>query len=117
MIFCKKEIRMRIKLTMFLMTCFFIQVSATGYGQTVTLDEKSRTVKQLFEEIRKQTGYNVVWSPETIDEKQKLTLEFKNSPMKDVLEQIAALEQLEYSIRDRTIVIKEKMKSTIGGIS
>ena len=60
----KRQIIMSIKLTAVFLFLVILQVSATGSAQSLTLKGKSISLKQLFREIRKQTGYDVLYQPD-----------------------------------------------------
>jgi hypothetical protein len=73
----KSVIRM-VKLTILLMTTFLIQVSAAGFAQKVTFNQHNASLKQLFTEIRKQTGYNVFWQEENVNDRIKFEASFNS---------------------------------------
>jgi TonB-linked SusC/RagA family outer membrane protein len=102
----KRRIIMRVKLIIVITTVFFLHVSATGHAQRITLSQQGTTLKQIFREIRKQTGFNIVWPPEKFDDESKINVTVKNELLDDALEHILSLRNLTYTIRDKTIVIK-----------
>jgi len=46
------------KMVIIIMTATFLQVSASSFGQKVTLTESNISLDKLFKQIRKQTGYD-----------------------------------------------------------
>ncbi|WP_431295172.1 hypothetical protein [Pedobacter sp. P26] len=54
------------KLTTIILLTTLLQVSATGFAQKVTFVQKNTTLKEIFGEIRKQTGYDVVASSDQL---------------------------------------------------
>jgi len=48
---------MRIQLCSLIVLITCMHVSATGYGQTVTLNEKNASLQSLFDKIKEQSGY------------------------------------------------------------
>lgn len=99
------------KLTAIIMTAFLLQVSASGLAQKVTLNQNKLTLKVIFKEIRKQTGYNVLWQSGKLDDKKRINVKFTNEPLETALKKILAEEPFTYIIKDKTVVIKER-KST-----
>ncbi|WP_342331913.1 SusC/RagA family TonB-linked outer membrane protein [Pedobacter sp. FW305-3-2-15-E-R2A2] len=99
------------KLAAIIMTVFLLQVSASGVAQKVTLNQKSFTLKEVFKEIQKQTGYNVLWQSGKLDDKKRIDVKLTNEPLEIALNKILAKEPFTYAIKDKTIVIREKEPS------
>ena len=57
-----KKFLLVMKITVFLLLVTFMQVSAATYAQQINLAENHVTLKKLFKEIRKQSGYNFVYT-------------------------------------------------------
>jgi TonB-linked SusC/RagA family outer membrane protein len=98
------------KITILLMTVFLLQVHANGFAQNVTLNQKNTSLKSLFTEIRKQTGYNVLWQEGKVNDALKVDAVFHNVPLKSVLDKVLASKSLSYTIVNQTIVIKKAEK-------
>ncbi|WP_231582612.1 SusC/RagA family TonB-linked outer membrane protein [Pedobacter sp. BMA] len=98
------------KLTILLMTTFLLQVHANGFAQNVSLNQRNTTLKQLFSQIRKQTGYNILWQEGKVNDGLKVDAVFDNSPLEKVLDRVLAPKSLTYNIINRTIVIKKADK-------
>ncbi|MGN7986092.1 SusC/RagA family TonB-linked outer membrane protein [Pedobacter sp. 22226] len=101
------------KITILLMTTFLLQVHANGFAQNITLNQKNTTLKQLFAEIRKQTGYNVLWQEGKVNDALKVDAVFNNQPLEKVLDKVLEQKALTYSIVNQTIVIKKAEKQFI----
>ncbi|RKR84058.1 TonB-linked SusC/RagA family outer membrane protein [Mucilaginibacter gracilis] len=99
------------KLTILIITSVLLQVSANGLAQKVTFNKKDVTLKQLFTEIRKQTGYNVFWQDGRVDDSQKINADFRNASLEDVLNNVLEPQSLTYSIVNKTVVVKKKEKT------
>jgi len=100
---------MRLTTAIILLT--MLQVSAASYSQNITYIKKDATLIQLFKEIKAQTGYNVVWSEESIDPTTRIDVNFRNTPLQEALDRSFKSLPLAYVINDKTIVIKEKTPS------
>lgn len=96
------------KLTGLLILASILQISAASRAQTITYSQKSTSLKEFFSEIRKQTGYNVVWLPQELDDKQRVRAGFNSTPLEKALSQVLSPLELSYSIVNQTVVIKER---------
>jgi len=100
------------KITMALMTVLFLHASASLHAQKITMEKNNASFYQVFREIKKQTGYNIVWSPEKFDEQRALSVSFKDTSLEEVLRFLFKDKQMSYVIRDKTIVIQSVAKNT-----
>lgn len=106
-----KKFLLVMKLATFLILLSMMQVSASSFAQKITLSKRSVTLEQLFNEITKQTGYSVFYADSKLDQNHKLTVDFRNTPLENVLEQSFKNLELSYSIKDRNILVKKKEPS------
>ncbi len=97
--------RVRAVLAWLLITAM-LQVSAKGFTQHLTFVKKNTTLKEVFNEINRQTGYSILWSGKNVS--YALDADFRNAPVTDVLNKSLAGHQLAYTIEDKTIVIRHK---------
>ena len=104
------------KLTILIMTVFLMQVSAAGIAQNVTFKKNNTTFKELFTEIRKQTGYNVLWQEGKVNEATKLNAAFQAATLEEVLKKTLTPASLTYEIVNKTVVIKPKEKGFLDRI-
>lgn len=105
------------KLIIILMTAFLLQVSASTYGQYITLKKDNISLKSAFNEIRKQTGYTVLYKSGLINHTRPVKLNLQNVSVEAALNQILAGQNLAYSIEDKAIIIKEKDPSFLDKIA
>ncbi|MBL7700048.1 MAG: TonB-dependent receptor [Chitinophagaceae bacterium] len=97
---------MKLTATLILAAC--LNVSANGYAQQVTLLLRNSTLKKVFKEIKKQTGYNFLYTAELINEADKVDVWVKNASIDMALQQCLGKTTLSYAIIEKTIVIKRK---------
>ncbi|WP_426330192.1 SusC/RagA family TonB-linked outer membrane protein [Pedobacter sp. R-06] len=83
-----------------------MQVSASGYAQTITFKSQNATLKTLFKAIKKQTGYNVVWDSETINLTEPIVADFSETSIPEVLKTVLTKQSLSYVIEKKTVVIR-----------
>ncbi|MCZ4245041.1 SusC/RagA family TonB-linked outer membrane protein [Pedobacter punctiformis] len=107
----RKRIMMRIKVIAVLLIAFLIQVSAVGFAQNVTFSQKKASITQVFKAIKQQTGYGIVWPADAVKKVALLDVNFKDSPLTEVLERCLKDQPFSYTIEEKVIIIKEKPKS------
>ena len=105
------KLLLMMKLITVILLASLMQVSAASFGQLVTLKEKNVTLEKMFNEIRKQSGYDVLLSTNKIKSTMTFHANFKNSTIEQVMDQILYGKDLTYIIGDKTIVIKPMEKS------
>ncbi|WP_295117491.1 TonB-dependent receptor [uncultured Chitinophaga sp.] len=96
------------KLTVLLMTITMLQVHAAGYAQTVTLAHRNARLDKVFSDIRKQTGYNFLYTDEQLSHATDISVKATNLPLKDALDLCFRNQPLTYSINGQTIIIKRR---------
>lgn len=99
------------KLTAIIIFCLALQVSGKTMAQKVTLAASNASLKTIFKEIRKQTGYFFIYSNEVIEEAKLVNVHVKDEQLEDLLKNIFSTQPLSYSIEDKTIVISLKTTS------
>ncbi|MNJ95651.1 TonB dependent receptor [compost metagenome] len=99
------------RLTTFIIMLTLAQVSAASFAQRLNFTRKAATLKEIFTEIKKQTGYHVFYADEKVDVYRKLDVNFRNISLKSALDQVVKDQALEYSIDARNIIIKPREAS------
>jgi len=98
------------KLMIVIMATFLMQVSAAGFAQKVTYAQNNVSFKQLFSEIRKQTGYNVIWPSGKFNARNTLDVDFRNTPLEAVLNEVLREYDFTYEVVSKTVVLKRKVQ-------
>ncbi|MGN6434948.1 MAG: TonB-dependent receptor [Agriterribacter sp.] len=101
------------KLTIVLIIAACLQVSAKGFAQQITLQEKNISVQQLFEKIRVQTGYKFFYADETLAHTTRLDINVVNGKLEEVLDAIVKKQQLTYNISEKTIIVKKNTNAIV----
>ncbi len=96
------------KLIIILLTATCLQVSATGSAQTVTLSKKNATLKSIFADIRKQTGYDFFYDDALLKHAKRINIEITNATLPEALEACFITQPLTYVITGTTIVVKPR---------
>ena len=95
------------KLTAVLLLAACMQLAARTEGQTVTLKVKNAPMKEVFREIQKQTGLNVMIDAALLEKAARVTLDVRDMPVPQVLSICLKNEPLTYTIVDGRIVVKQ----------
>ncbi|HWW39396.1 SusC/RagA family TonB-linked outer membrane protein, partial [Pedobacter sp.] len=99
---------MSAKITTVLLMVAIVQVSAAGFAQKVTFQQKKASLTQIFKVIKQQTGYGIVWPSNAVKKIRQFDVNFKDTPLDQVLEKCFKGEPFNYTIEDKVIIIKEK---------
>lgn len=103
---------MRIQCTSIILLISLIQVSAVTRAQKITFQQDDTTLKQLFNEINRQTGYDVLWSPNLVKSDQRLNVNLIEATLHDALTDCLQNFPLQFHLEGKTIIIRE-MPSTV----
>jgi len=106
--FLTKTIRI-MKLTTVLLIAASLQVSARGYSQKVTLNQTNVPLQKVFEEIRKQTGYQFFYADEVVATAKNVTVNLRKASIEETLDYCFQDQQLTYTISENTIIVKRKV--------
>lgn len=85
-----------------------MQVSANSFAQKISLNQKDITLEQFFRRVRLQTGYNVFYSDQEIDDQQILNASFNNTPLQEAMSRTLEDRHLTFVLIGKDIVIKKK---------
>ena len=85
-----------------------LQVSATGYTQKISLSENNVSLKKVFREIERQSGYNFFYKDKLIRQSGNVSINISNATIAAVLDECLKNQPLSYSFLDKIIVIKAK---------
>ncbi len=77
----------------------------TSQDAKLTLTVKNRTLKDVLSEIEKKSNYVVVYNNDAINANQKVSADFQNESINDVLKKLLAGTSASYEIKGRQIVI------------
>jgi TonB-linked SusC/RagA family outer membrane protein len=105
------KILLVMRLTTLILVAAFMQVSAATLAQRVTLHQKKTSLESVFKELRKQTGYNLLYVGIDIKNTRDVTISVTDQPLENVLKEILTDQGLTYEMEEKTIIIKEKLPS------
>jgi TonB-linked SusC/RagA family outer membrane protein len=100
------------KITLILLFAFCIKVNANGFAQQISLSEKNAPLKKIFKQIQQQSGYHFLYTDEMLQQGQLVSIAVKDVPLAIVLDKIFANQPLQYTILEKTIIVKLKKELT-----
>lgn len=103
-----KTILLAMKLTCILLTVAFLQVSAKGTAQSVTLSGKDVPILKVFEVIKNQTGYVFFYDASLLQQAKPVNINVKNKSLEAVLQEVFTEQPLYWTIVNKTITITPK---------
>lgn len=102
------KIGLIMRLTAVLVFVACLQVSAKTVAQRITISGNHLPLEKVFNSIKKQTDYMVIYDPDLIRDAPTVTLHCKDQPLSDVLNECLAGLPVTYEIKYNTIILKQK---------
>jgi TonB-linked SusC/RagA family outer membrane protein len=104
----------KLLLTMKFMIAFFLagllQANGAGYAQKITFSKANASLKEVFTEIGRQTGYSFIYTDEMLAESRRMDVKLEGAILEDALRQCFADQPLGYTIKNKTVIIKRREK-------
>lgn len=94
------------KLTAILMFIGIMNLSAAGYSQTVSISRHNANLETIFRDINAQTGYTFFYTEKVNTTAQSIDVNLKNVSLKEALDYCLKSLGLNYTIVNKTIVIR-----------
>jgi len=88
----------------------------SAFAQKITYVKKEVTLAELFKEIKKQTGFNVIWNEEKLNAEKKINVNFQGVSLNEVMSKALTNPSLSFTVTDKTIVITQKEVSFLDRI-
>jgi TonB-linked SusC/RagA family outer membrane protein len=104
------KILLVMRIIVFLLTTAILQVSASTYGQNVTIRHNNADLAKVIRELRKQTGFDFVYSDKMMESAKPVSINLNNVPFEQALEQCFKNQPLTFSIADKIVTVKEKQE-------
>lgn len=99
----------------FVIFLFLICFSVAGQAQNVTIKATGQPAATVFRILMEQTGKNFVYNSELLRD-IKVTINASNRPLKKVLDDIFKGYDIEYKIKGKNVVLRQKAKKHPGKI-
>ncbi len=101
------------KLTFIFLLTLILNVRAEGYSQKVTYRGENVSIEKVFSTIKRQTGYGFFFQKELISLAKPVTINAVNEDLSDVLIALFKDQPLEFSIKNKTILVLKKTASVM----
>ncbi|UEG53089.1 SusC/RagA family TonB-linked outer membrane protein [Mucilaginibacter daejeonensis] len=98
------------KLIIALISIYALQTGA-AQAQVVTLSKTNAKLVDIFKEIRKQTGYDFVYTSSQISEARPVTINLRSATLEAALAACFRDQPLAYSIKNKVIIVKTKVNT------
>src|SRR5690606_37102213 len=110
-----KQVWRMMRLITLLITIALYQANATTYAQ-VTIRVKQAPIRQILEKVSRQTGYDLIFIDQDLENAEPVDLNVRDVPLKTALAKIFEHQPLRYELSDHTIMIKRNPDavSTVG---
>jgi len=102
------KILLMMKLICVLLITSIMQVSASGFAQVVSLKKKNAAMKEVFNDIQKQTGFSFIISSELLKKAIPTDVNLNKVPIKESLERYFSGQPFDYVIKGKMIIVNEK---------
>lgn len=96
------------KLLILLTAVCCLQVSATGYGQTITLSVKNTPLEKVFKEVKRQTGFSFIYTREQLKNTLPVTCNVLKAELKEALSICFLNQPLSFVIEENYVVVQTK---------
>lgn len=105
------------KLITALLILSLTQVTAATFAQKITINKTNATIETVLEEIGRQSGYDVFVGVKTLNSAKSVSINVKNAAVEEVLRLCLEGQQLDFSIENKIIVIKQKQPSILDKVA
>ena len=106
------------KITAFFIMLAIMQVSAGSYAQRITLKAQKVPLEKIFQDIRKQSGYDFFYDAELLTKSGSVSINVRDVSLEDALKSVIH-SPLAFTIKDHAVIIKaeeqtlfDKLKNT-----
>lgn len=98
-------------IVLFLITSLFSSLFTNAQNSRVNLSNKNEQLKDIIEEIEKQTNYLFVYNASDVDVTKRTSLEVKDEPVEHVLAAVFKSNDIDYRIKGNNIMLVESKVS------
>lgn len=96
------------KFIIILLTASIIQVSAATYAQQISINVEKASLHQVFKQIRKQSGYNILYDSDVLSSAKPVSISLNKASLDEVLKACFANQPLSYVINQSTVIVRAK---------
>lgn len=96
------------KLTAVFLCATFLQVSARGFSQQVSLQFENAKIESVFSEIEKQSGFSFIYGKKLLSTANPVSVNIRNVSLNEALQSIFSKQPFAYKIENKYIIISFK---------
>ena len=89
------------------------QLKANVWEQEISISVENAPLEEVFQEIRKQSGYDFIYTSELINQSRPVNLHVSNLPVAIVLDLCLANQPFTYVVDHKTIILRKKVRVRI----
>ena len=103
-----RQILRIMRMTTFFLLVFMLHVSAKSTSQTITMQGRGISLKKVFDQVYRQTGYVVFGNEQLFENSLPVTVYAQNMPLTEFLTTVFHTQPLTFSIDSKTIFLSPK---------
>ncbi len=111
------KILLIMRLTTIILIASLMQVSAAGYAQRITLNERKAPLEKLLKAIRVQSGYDVIMDRKVMDKTKTINISIYRATIEETMDRVLDGLNLSYTIDGKIIVISPVKPSFIDNLT
>jgi TonB-linked SusC/RagA family outer membrane protein len=96
------------KLTAFFIIIASLQISAKSFSQRITLSVKNSPLREVLQEIRKQSGYKLVYNTDLLQRAAPVSMSVQDASLSETLNKAMSNQPFQFEIEGETILINPK---------
>ncbi|WP_316793941.1 SusC/RagA family TonB-linked outer membrane protein [Pedobacter frigoris] len=93
------------KLTALLIVIASLQISAKSFSQKITISVKNSPLKEVLQEIRKQSGYKLVYNTDLLSQARPVSMSVQEASLNETLDKAMTNQPFLFEIEGETILI------------
>ncbi|MEJ2882474.1 SusC/RagA family TonB-linked outer membrane protein [Pedobacter sp. GR22-6] len=94
------------RITTVILIASFLQVSAAGFAQKISLNKTRAPLNEILNEIRNQSGYDFFYNNESVKKANPVTINVKEVSLEQALAICFENQPLAYQIDDKVVMIR-----------
>jgi iron complex outermembrane receptor protein len=107
------QICITMKLTALLLTIALVQAHGAGVAQNVSISGQNLSLKKVFAELKRQTGYAFFYNYTLLKEAHPVSLDVKDEPLTKVLDRCFTDQPIDYYLENKTVVITRRAEPVV----
>lgn len=101
------------RLTTVILIASLLQVSASTFGQKITLNKKNVPLESVLREIRTLTGYDFFYDAKILPKDRSVDVSLNNADLNEALRKVLAGSSLIYTIEGKIVTLKKQAEPTL----